>query len=67
LAAASFPKLVVSGGHNVGFETICDDLAARIRGHRLEIAGGGHEIQFAGRPLNEALQALWRGNPYTKP
>jgi len=24
-------------------------------------------IQFAGRPVNEALLALWRKHPYTKP
>jgi hypothetical protein len=24
------------------------------------LAGAGHEIQFTGRPLNEALLALWR-------
>jgi hypothetical protein len=24
------------------------------------VEGAGHEIQFAGRPLNEALLALWR-------
>ena len=43
LCAAWFPKLVVSGGHSVGFDAICDDLAERIRGHRLEIKGAGHE------------------------
>ena len=30
LAAARFPKLVVSGGHNAGFEAICDDLAEQM-------------------------------------
>jgi hypothetical protein len=30
LAAASFPKLLISGGHSAGFEAICDDLAERI-------------------------------------
>src|SRR5688572_24242916 len=61
LAAASFPKLVVSGGHSAAFDAICDDLAERIGASRSVIAGAGHEIQFAGRPLNEALLALWRG------
>jgi len=60
LAAASFPKLVVSGGHNAGFEAICDDLAERIGASRTVIAGAGHEIQFTGPPLNEQLLALWR-------
>ena len=60
LARATFPKLVVSGGHNAGFDAICDDLAARIGASRMVVEGAGHEIQFAGRPLNEALLALWR-------
>jgi pimeloyl-ACP methyl ester carboxylesterase len=60
LAAAPFPKLVVSGGHSAGFDAICDDLAERIGASRAVIAGAGHEIQFTGRPLNEVLLALWR-------
>jgi pimeloyl-ACP methyl ester carboxylesterase len=60
LAAASFPKLVVSGGHSAGFDAICDDLAERIGASRAVAAGAGHEIQFTGRPLNEMLVALWR-------
>ena len=59
LASATFPKLVVSGGHSAGFDAICDDVANRIGGSRLVAEGAGHEIQFAGRPLNEALLALW--------
>jgi pimeloyl-ACP methyl ester carboxylesterase len=60
LAAAKFPKLVVSGGHNEGFEAICDELAERIGASRLVIEGAGHEIQFTGKPLNDALLSLWR-------
>jgi pimeloyl-ACP methyl ester carboxylesterase len=60
LAAAKFPKLVVSGGHSDGFEAICDDLAERIRADRTVVRGAGHEIQFAGRPLNDVLLTLWR-------
>jgi hypothetical protein len=60
LASTTFPKLVVSGGHSAGFEAICDELAERIGASRLVVAGAGHEIQFTGQPLNEALLALWR-------
>jgi len=60
LASAAFPKLVISGGHSAGFDAICDDLAQRIGASRMVIKGSGHEIQFTGRPLNEALLALWR-------
>lgn len=64
LAAATFPKLVVSGGHSAGFEAICDDLSERIGASRAVVAGAGHEVQFTGRPLNDFLLALWRGaNP----
>ena len=60
LASAAFPKLVVSGGHSAGFDAICDDLAERIGASRSAVEGAGHEIQFTGPPLNEALLALWR-------
>jgi hypothetical protein len=60
LASAPFPKLVVSGGHSAGFGALCDKLAERIGASRTVAEGAGHEIQFSGRPLNEALLALWR-------
>ena len=63
LAAASFPKLVVSGGHNAGFDAICDDVAARIGASRAVVEGAGHEIQFTGTAINEALLALWQAHP----
>jgi pimeloyl-ACP methyl ester carboxylesterase len=60
LAAASFPKLVVSGGHHGGFEAMSDALAARIGASRAVFAGAGHEIQFTGAPLNDELITLWQ-------
>ena len=63
LAAAPFPKLVVSGGHHAGLDAICDEIARRTGASTAVIRGAGHEIQFTGRPLNEALLALWRGQP----
>jgi pimeloyl-ACP methyl ester carboxylesterase len=59
LAAATFPKLVVSGGHHAGFEAMCRALAQRIGAGHEVIAGAGHEIQFTGAPVNEALAKLW--------
>ena len=59
LAAATYPKLVVSGGHHPGFEAMSDDLAERIGASRAVVAGAGHEIQFTGAPLNDALRSLW--------
>jgi hypothetical protein len=38
----------------------CDDLAERIGASRTVVEGAGHEIQFTGPPINEALLALWR-------
>jgi pimeloyl-ACP methyl ester carboxylesterase len=60
LAAARFPKLVVSGAHSAGFDAICDDLAERIGASRASVEGAGHEVQFTGPRLNELLLALWR-------
>src|SRR5918992_736502 len=60
LAAATFPKLVVSGGHSAGFDAICDDLAEQIGASRAVIEGAGHEIQFTGTPINDTLLAHWR-------
>ncbi len=60
LAAASFPKLVVSGGHSAGFDAMCDEVAERIGAARITIEGAGHEVQFTGPPLNEAMLELWR-------
>jgi pimeloyl-ACP methyl ester carboxylesterase len=56
---AAFPKLVVSGGHHVGFDAMCRDLADRIGAERATVAGAGHEIQFTGHPLNDLLTKLW--------
>ena len=61
LAAASFPKLVVSGGHSVGFDALCDDLAQRIGASRAVAAGAGHEVQFAAPAINDLLRGLWNG------
>src|SRR5262245_35089960 len=63
LASAAFPKLVVSGGHSAGFDAICDELAERTGASRMVIEGAGHEIQFTGEPLNDALLTLWRSMP----
>lgn len=60
VAAAHFPKLVVSGGHHAGFDAICDALAQSIGASRAVIEGGGHEIQFTGQPVNETMRNLWR-------
>jgi pimeloyl-ACP methyl ester carboxylesterase len=60
LAAAAFPKLVVSGGHYEGFEQMCVSLARGIGASHLVVEGAGHEIQFTGDAINQALLSLWR-------
>jgi uncharacterized SAM-binding protein YcdF (DUF218 family) len=52
LAAAQFPKLVISGNHSPAFEAVCDALAARLKAARLlaarlkasraHLTGAGH-------------------------
>jgi pimeloyl-ACP methyl ester carboxylesterase len=60
LAAAPFPKLVVSGGHHDGFDQMCGSLARRLGASHAVVEGAGHEIQFTGDPINQTLLSLWR-------
>jgi pimeloyl-ACP methyl ester carboxylesterase len=58
LAAAPFPKLVVSGGHSAVFETVCDALATRIGAQRERLPGRGHTIPSTGAAYNDSLERL---------
>ena len=58
LAAAPFPKLVVSGNHDPGVEAICDVLAQRLPAERAVIEGKGDAVQAGGEPFNERLAAF---------
>jgi pimeloyl-ACP methyl ester carboxylesterase len=55
LAAAPFPKLVVSGGHSPAFEAVCDVLQERLGAERAVVPGAGHSVQRLGEPFNELL------------
>jgi pimeloyl-ACP methyl ester carboxylesterase len=44
LAAAPFPKLVVSGAHNPAFDAICDVLERELRAERVVLPGHGHTV-----------------------
>jgi pimeloyl-ACP methyl ester carboxylesterase len=44
LAAAPYPKLVVSGAHNPAFEAVCDVLEERLGAERAVVPGSGHSI-----------------------
>jgi pimeloyl-ACP methyl ester carboxylesterase len=58
LAATTFPKLAVSGGHSPGFEAVCDVLAERLGALRAVLPGEGHAVQRLGEPFNELLAAF---------
>jgi pimeloyl-ACP methyl ester carboxylesterase len=60
LAAAAFPKLVISGRHSPVFELVCDVLAARIGAERATISGRAHSIPVVGAPYNELLEDFLR-------
>jgi pimeloyl-ACP methyl ester carboxylesterase len=59
LRAASFPKLIISGGHKDGFEAIADTLSDKIGAERLVLRGMGHSVQEVGEPFNAAVAAFW--------
>jgi len=58
LREASFPKLVISGGHSPVFEAVCDAVAQRIGARREVIPGHGHTIPATGEPYNACLAAF---------
>ena len=58
LAAASFPKLVISGNHSPAFEAVCDALAAGLKAQRAYVSGAGHATPDTGDAFNETLEAF---------
>jgi len=47
LAAAPFPKLVISGGHHAAFDAVCDVLEERLGAERAVLPGAGHSVPRA--------------------
>ena len=64
LAAASFPKLVISGNHSPAFEAVCDALAARLKAQRAHVSGAGHATPDTGYAFNETLEAFISTAPH---
>src|SRR5688572_33202460 len=60
LAAAPFPKLVVSGGHHPAFDAVCDVLEGRLGAQRAVLPGVGHSVPRLGEPFNALLEAFIR-------
>jgi RimJ/RimL family protein N-acetyltransferase/pimeloyl-ACP methyl ester carboxylesterase len=47
LAAAVFPKLVISGAHNAAFDAVCDVLENRLPAERAVLPGAAHSLPRA--------------------
>jgi hypothetical protein len=47
LAAAPFPKLVISGAHSAAFDAVCDVLEQRLPAERAVLPGAGHALPRA--------------------
>jgi pimeloyl-ACP methyl ester carboxylesterase len=62
LAAAWFPKLVISGNHSPAFEAVCDALAARLRAQRAHVTGAGHATPGTGTAFNDTLESFIRAS-----
>jgi pimeloyl-ACP methyl ester carboxylesterase len=60
LAAAPFPKLVISGAHNAAFDAVCDVLEQRLGAERAVLPGAGHSIPRASG-YAERLEAFVSG------
>ena len=58
LAAASFPKLVISGDHSPAFEAVCDALTAGLHAQRAHVSGAGHATPETGDAFNQTLEAF---------
>jgi pimeloyl-ACP methyl ester carboxylesterase len=58
LAAAAFPKLVITGGWHAAFELVGERLATRIGAGRQVLSGRDHGVQSLGEPFNHALASL---------
>jgi pimeloyl-ACP methyl ester carboxylesterase len=57
IAAAPYPKLVVSGAHSAAFDAVCDVLERELGAERAVLAGAGHTVQRA-PGFNERLEAF---------
>lgn len=61
LAAAAFPKLVITGGWHPAFEAVGERLASAIGAGWQVLPGRQHGVQALGEPFNQAVAALWAG------
>ena len=59
LAAAPFPKLVMSGAHSEAFDAVCDVLEQRLGAERTVLGGAAHSLPRA-PGFNERLEEFLR-------
>ena len=59
LAAATWPKVVVSGGHSRIFDSVCDVLRRCLPARHEVFRGAGHSIPRLGDPVNGCLARIW--------
>jgi len=62
LAAAPFPKLVISGGHSAAFDAVCDVIQERLSAERAVLPGAGHSLPRA-PGYNDALVSFIERHP----
>jgi pimeloyl-ACP methyl ester carboxylesterase len=60
LAAAPFPKLVVSGAHSAAFDAVCDVLEERLHAERAVVPGAAHSLPRAPGFNEELVRFLAR-------
>jgi pimeloyl-ACP methyl ester carboxylesterase len=58
LAAASFPRLVISGAHHPAFDAVCDVLERRLGAERAVLPGAGHSLARAPGYAERLLEFL---------
>ena len=66
LAAAPFPKLVVSGAHDPAFDAVCDMLEQRFGAERAVLPGAGHSLMRAPPGYPERIAAFVDDSVRTK-
>lgn len=59
LASASYPVVVVSGGHHPAFTAVCEALAQDTGARLTTVPGAGHEVQ-AVEGFTALLREVWR-------
>ena len=60
VAAAGIRSLIISGGHRVAWEHLCDMMAEALGGQRDVLSGFSHAVQQCGALFNARLEQFWQ-------